>query len=238
VSQERTEALVLRGVDFSESSRIITLLTPGRGQVAVIAKGARRKNSPSGPMLDTFNVVEAVIYWKDGRGIQTLGDVSLLCRHTGLKRDLARGAYGAFVLELVGKTCPENVASEGIFRRVLDGLAALDGAEGDVRSMAAGLSLALLDEAGYGMAGDQCGRCGAAMPVAAGFALADGLLCRRCPGESGVSRAAVEGLAGLARGDGGGAAAVAEVFTLVWRYASYQLETELKSVRVLERMLA
>ena len=38
----RTEALLLRALDFGESDRIVHLLTPERGRVAAIAKGARR----------------------------------------------------------------------------------------------------------------------------------------------------------------------------------------------------
>ena len=55
VSQEKTEAIVLRGVDFSESSRIVTFLSPERGRLTCIAKGARRKNSGVSAVLDTFN---------------------------------------------------------------------------------------------------------------------------------------------------------------------------------------
>jgi len=236
VAQERTEALVLRGVDFGETSRIVTLLTPQRGQVAVLAKGARRKNSATGPALDTFNLVEAVVYWKDGRGIQNLGEVSLIDRHGGLKRDLARGAYGAFVLELAGKTCPENAPSEALFRRVGRALDDLDRTDRDLRTVACGHALALLDTAGYRLTADGCARCGAPLGDRPGFTASEGLLCGRCPGEHGLDPAVPAALAAQVGGmrpedlDPG-------VFTLVGRFAAWHLETELKSLRVLERML-
>ncbi|HNT88720.1 MAG TPA: DNA repair protein RecO, partial [Candidatus Hydrogenedentes bacterium] len=94
--QERTEAVVLRGVDFSESSRIVTFLTPDRGRVACLAKGARRKNCPYAAALDTFNRVELVYYWKDGRNVQTLGEAALLDAYPGIKGDLEKSVYAAF----------------------------------------------------------------------------------------------------------------------------------------------
>ena len=69
---------VLRGVDFSETSRIVTFLTPGRGRLACLAKGARRRRSPFQAMLDTLNRDEIVYYWKDGREVQQLGEAALL----------------------------------------------------------------------------------------------------------------------------------------------------------------
>ena len=38
----RTEALILRVVDFGESDRIVHLLVPDSGRLPAIAKGARR----------------------------------------------------------------------------------------------------------------------------------------------------------------------------------------------------
>ena len=41
-----TKALVLRGVDYKESDRILTLLTRDMGKVTVSARGCRKKNRP------------------------------------------------------------------------------------------------------------------------------------------------------------------------------------------------
>ena len=92
MAQEKAEALVLRGVDFSETSRIITFLSPERGLLTCIAKGVRRKGSPLASVLDTFNHVELVYYWKEGRGVHTLGEASLLHR-TGPRNYIVPGNW-------------------------------------------------------------------------------------------------------------------------------------------------
>ena len=40
-----TSGIVLRSTDTKETDKILTVLTPDRGKIAVIARGARRKNS-------------------------------------------------------------------------------------------------------------------------------------------------------------------------------------------------
>lgn len=237
MSQERCEAVVLRGVDFSETSRIVTLLTPGRGLVTVLAKGARRKNSAAGASLDTFNLVEMVMYWKDGRGIQSLGEVSLLNRFPGIKTDLERGAYGAFLLELVTRACPENAPSQPVFDRLCGALAALERAPGAAaRTVATASALRLLDGFGFRLDPEDCGRCGAAIVGTPGFGVDAGLLCAACGGKPTLATETADALQRMVAGAPTPRAPDA-VFTLVWRYAAHQLETSFKSVRVLEQIL-
>jgi DNA repair protein RecO (recombination protein O) len=47
-----TEAIVLSRLDYGEADRILTLFTPTRGKLSVIAKGARKPTSRAGPHLD------------------------------------------------------------------------------------------------------------------------------------------------------------------------------------------
>ena len=113
--QEKTEAVVLRGVEFSETSRIVTFLTPRRGRVACIAKGARRKGSPMAAVLDTFNRVDMVYYRRQGRQVQTLAEAALLDGFPGLKGDLDRSLFAAIPLEIAFRVAHENEPSEALY---------------------------------------------------------------------------------------------------------------------------
>ena len=42
MAAEKTDALVIRLADFSESSRVVTLFTRDFGKVSALAKGAKR----------------------------------------------------------------------------------------------------------------------------------------------------------------------------------------------------
>ena len=112
MSQEKTEGVVLRGVDFSESSRIVTFLTPDRGRLTCMAKGARRRNSRLGPVLDTLNRVELVYFWKEGRDVQPLAEATLLDGFPGVKGDIERSLHTAVPLEVAYKVAQANEPSQ------------------------------------------------------------------------------------------------------------------------------
>ena len=88
VSQERTEAIVIKAIDFSESSCIVTLFSPDRGRLTCMAKGVKRPKSQLAGLLDSFNRIEVLYGWKESRSVQQLFDGSLLERYAGIKGDL------------------------------------------------------------------------------------------------------------------------------------------------------
>lgn len=149
MAQERSEAIVVRGVDFSETSRIVTFLTPARGKMACMAAGIKRANSPIAGALDTFNRLEIVFYWKDGRSVQKLAEAVVLHRFPGLKSDLNKSMFAAFPLELAYKVAQENEPSHVLYATLSDGLADMESWTGAARTHAAWQALRLLTAAGF-----------------------------------------------------------------------------------------
>lgn len=238
MSQERTEAVVLRGVDFSETSRIVTFLTPGRGRVACMAKGARRPRSGVAAALDTLNRVEIVYYWKDGRQVQQLGEASLLTSYPKTKKDLEKSAYAAFPVELALNLAHENEPSEDFYALFVRGLDGLEGWDGDVRTHCAWQVHQLLIAAGFAPALRHCGHCGRALARAAGFANASGAACADCPSDTHLSQALWAQLKASERAEACPAFVLEPSgLRLLARYASHQLERELRSMRVIEQMV-
>ncbi len=238
MSQETAEGVVLRGVDFSETSRIVTLLTPNRGKLACLAKGARRKNSRLGPVLDTFNRVELIYYWKEGRQVQNLAEASLLDAYTPLKQDLERSAYAGFPLELAYKVAHENEPSRVIYDVLTQGLAGLCAWTGEVRAHACWQVMRLICAAGFAPVMDACVHCGAEVPASPGFSYDGGVTCGRCRADRRLSPAAWAALQalGVAEAACPRVAVPAEVFHVLRFYASRHAETEFKSARVIEEM--
>lgn len=237
--QETTEAVVVRGVDFSETSRIVTLLTPARGKVAVLARGARRKNSPWAAALDTFNRIEVVYQWKDGRGVQTLTDVSMLDAFPQMKRDLDRSACAAFPLEVAYKVAHENEPSEALYAALIAGLAGMDRGDAAPVAQAAWQVLALLRAAGFGPTLDHCVRCGGALPADPTFSWEGGLCCRDCGGDRRLRPETLASLRTMAEETARcpEVAAPNEVFSLMRQFAARQLETDFRSLRVLDQLV-
>ncbi|HYE97135.1 MAG TPA: DNA repair protein RecO [Rubricoccaceae bacterium] len=125
----RTDAVVLRALDYSETSRIVTLLTRKHGIVSALARGARRPTSRFGSTLQPMACVEVVYYHKEGRSLQTLKEAAHLRRFDRLTGDLDRVTRGLRMVELTRALLSEGEAHPPVFLLLVQALTALDAAE-------------------------------------------------------------------------------------------------------------
>jgi len=235
VSQEKSEAIVLRKVDFGETSAIVTFLSPERGKLACLAKGVKRKNSAMAGVLDTFNRVEAVYYWKDGRGVQNLAEATVLESYAALKQDLERVTHASFLLEICLRAVSENEAAHGMFVRLAGALDGFTTVDATPRAWTALQAHGLLCETGHAPELTGCADTGAPPEAALWFSYAHGLAQKM--GDRRVSAAVRNALMDMAEHDTPPAAAFAdEIFGLLAGFASRQLESDFRSVRVIRQM--
>lgn len=111
----KTTAIVLRTVDFSESSIIATLFTLKHGTIAVIAKGARKPKSKFSAYLVPGQVLEVVYYMKTSRGVQTLSEASYYLKLDQIRTDIEKMAMATVTMELVQQVTHENEVNEELF---------------------------------------------------------------------------------------------------------------------------
>ena len=77
--------------------------TADYGYLKVVAKGAFRPKSPFRGVLESLNNIEAVINFKENRGLQNLNTASLLNAHQVIREDLPKTAIALSILELIRK---------------------------------------------------------------------------------------------------------------------------------------
>ena len=238
MSQEKSEAHVLRAVDFSETSRIVTFLTPERGQLACIAKGARRKNSPLASVLGTMNRVELVYYWKEGRSVQTLGEASLLEPFSRIKSDLERGAYAAFPLEIALKVAHENEPCRSFYEALSRGLYSLNAWDGNARDHCCWQAARLLATAGFTPELFECVQCGREIGDNSGFDFGAGAVCGTCTPDRRIDRDILGDLRSVFAMESScpPLASAAITFRIIRGFAIRQTETDYRSLRVLDDM--
>ncbi len=97
----KTQALVIHSIRWHETSKIVTLYTKELGLIKVIARGVFRKNSPLAGRLETLNLINAVISFKETRELQILTAADLLDSFTPLKSDLNRLPYALSIMESI-----------------------------------------------------------------------------------------------------------------------------------------
>src|SRR5205085_4744927 len=77
MSIEKATAIVLRTIDFSETSAIVTLLTREFGKISALAKGARRPKGPFESALDLLGLVRIVFLRKSSDALDLLTEAKL-----------------------------------------------------------------------------------------------------------------------------------------------------------------
>ena len=125
----RTEAVVLRSLDYGETSQIVTLFTRAKGKLGVMAKGARRAKTPFGATLQPMAYTQVVFYYKPTRTLQILSESSHAESFHRLRENLRRITVGLRVVELVDALMEEEDPQPEVFAlivRVLRRLNATD----------------------------------------------------------------------------------------------------------------
>jgi DNA repair protein RecO (recombination protein O) len=101
LAAEKDIAIVLRSVEFSETSLIVTLLTRDLGKMHALAKGARRLKSPFESALDLLAVCRIVFLRKSSDSLDLLTEAKLQRSFRVAGGDL-RSLYAAYyVAELL-----------------------------------------------------------------------------------------------------------------------------------------
>lgn len=202
-----TPALVLRTIDYSETSLIVWLYTQQQGRVHVIAKGARRARSPFEGALEPLVLGELVFYRKANKpdALDIAKEFDPIDLHRGLRQDLERMHRGVYLAELLGELAEADAPNEEAWSAIvaaLDALARGPASELDVVLFRA--ELALIASAGLAPALRGCASCG--RPDVGAFSIpAGGLLCeehaRRDPAARRIPVGALKTLSALAAGE-------------------------------------
>lgn len=234
------DAIVLQAFPYSETSKILRLLTASHGVQSVIARGARRARSRYGGVLEPFTDGVASFYFRDTRDLHNLSEFELIRPRQGLGRDLVRFGGASLVAEIVLRTASEESAPD-IFRRVRSALDSLESAHANrLEAVALAETWALVTALGFGPSLDRCVACGAELPDEGDFYLdygAGGLYCGRCGGGGGGGRTlparARTDLRGLSAGEAVELEHTAAHWQLLARFLAYHL-VDTASLRSLE----
>jgi DNA repair protein RecO (recombination protein O) len=101
MSSEKSEAIVLRAVPWSETSFVVTLFTRDFGRVSAIAKGARRLKSPFESSLDLLAKSHVVFIHKGHDTLDLLTEAKLSRRFRSGQIALLPLYCGYYVAELL-----------------------------------------------------------------------------------------------------------------------------------------
>ena len=145
----RTTGLILRTRPLTETSLIVSWLTPDLGRIATVAKGARRPKSPFRGKLDLFYEADFSFARSQRSDLHNLREVVLRDPHSRLREDLGWIQQASYAATLIEQTTETETPIAAVYELMRTFLAALPVAPPSATRVFA-FELKLLHELGLG----------------------------------------------------------------------------------------
>ncbi|MEX0844448.1 MAG: DNA repair protein RecO [Balneolaceae bacterium] len=146
-----TQVIVLKVIDYGESSKILTVLSAEHGKIALIAKGAKKPKNKLSGILEIGAVLDVVYYYKQSRGVQTLTEASIYYATNNFRKDFERAAILYATLELLSQLVHENEVNKPVFSFALNFIKWLGDSEESYPAVFAYVQLRLAEIGGIGL---------------------------------------------------------------------------------------
>ncbi len=179
----KTQAIVLRYFPFSNTSRIVSWLTPDDGRIATLVKGSQRPKSFFLGQYDLFYTCELVYYARDRAGVHIARECSPLKTRYRFRDDWKAMAAASYLSDLLFRVSPPDAPHHNLFALLDSGLDHL-AANGAAASFLFWFELKLLDDLGFAPRLKHCLNCERELQPGtrkAKFSYArGGILCSAC----------------------------------------------------------
>lgn len=108
-----SEGIIIKRSNFGEADRLLTVVTPFKGKITVLAKGVRRITSRRGGNVELLNKLKFQMF--TGSGLPILTEAESLQTYPKIKADLMLSSYASHVAELANRLLPENQSNPGTY---------------------------------------------------------------------------------------------------------------------------
>lgn len=174
---ESIEGIILSETNYSESSKILNVLTKEHGLIGVISKGCRNMKSKLRGVSRKLIYGTIHIYYKE-KGISTLIGIDIKNSFSNTIMDLEKISYASFILDLTNQVLRQST-DEGIFNLLKATLIKIE--EGfNPQALTNILELKYLDYLGITPSLDACANCGSNKQIVTLSTDQGGYVCKDC----------------------------------------------------------
>lgn len=175
----KTYGIVLRYANFSETSRMVTLFTPGMGRISAAAKGCRRPKSPLFNGCELYTFGEYIL--RENRDRYLMTQVSVVESFYALRNNLDTLTCASQIREVAEVMLTEGQPRPQLFVLTARCLAALCQEENDPWMISLYYQMQALQLEGLFPQIDRCCECGAPLEESPWYSCqAGGALCPIC----------------------------------------------------------
>ena len=175
--QTKTKGIVLSETPYSETSKILQVLTEDYGLIGIISKGCRNIKNKLRGVSNKMNYCEYTINYKEN-GLSTLIEGDTLDSFKNIYVDMKKATYAFYLMDLVSQVLKEN-NNKNIFSLLVNSLIKINnGLSPELISNI--VEIKLLDYLGVGIELDNCVNCGSSEGLLTIDLTSGGVICKNC----------------------------------------------------------
>jgi DNA repair protein RecO (recombination protein O) len=123
---QRTRAVCLHKVDFSETSQVLRFFTPDFGKINCIAKGSKRKKSAFLAPFELLSLYDLIRIEKRPGTLDILTKAERIRSFTKLRADYPRYVAACYAAEFTDEFAPEGQPVDGLYEQLVQVLERLE----------------------------------------------------------------------------------------------------------------
>lgn len=174
---KEVEGIVVSETPYSESSKIINVITKEYGIIGILAKGANKLKSKLRSGSSKLSYANFHIYYKD-KGLSTLIEVNTINNLKNIKTNINKISFAYYILDLVKQVVKHEYSKE-IYNILISSILKIE--EGyDAQIITNILELKMLEYLGVKPIIDECASCGSKTNIITISGDRGGYLCKNC----------------------------------------------------------
>jgi len=180
MSIHKTEAIILRRMDFRETSLIVDFYTRDFGKMSGILKGIRLEPNKFASTVEISSHNEIVFYKKINTALHLVSACDLRDKFFNLRGSIIKAGISSFMMELVSAVMQPEDRNEELFDLLLNSLRELEKTNSPEK-IATIFKIKMLALSGFKPHFDSCVSCSDRIMGQSKFSLSrGGLLCPKC----------------------------------------------------------
>ena len=174
---ESIDGIILTETNYSETSKILNVLTKEHGLIGVISKGCRNMKSKLRSVSRKLLYGTIHIYYKPS-GLSTLISIDVKNSYSNILMDLEKISYASYILDLTNQLVKQS-ENEEIFELLKNTLEKIEEGLNPI-ALTNILELKYLDFLGVSPSIDGCAHCGNNKQIITLSSDAGGYICKDC----------------------------------------------------------
>lgn len=179
----RTPALILKSIDWSETSKILTCFSKDFGKISLMVRGAKRPKSNFRGLCEPLHHIDLIYDFKEQRDLNIVREIDLNTNYSdALSQKYEHFYYTLGLMELLDVCLEDSDANQEIFLSIIKSLDSIKSCK-HPESFFFKFYLELIHFLGYQFSFKTCGSCGMDLSDTFQYQIEYGIVCRNCENE-------------------------------------------------------